>query len=458
MDKKKLYQKELLKSKIQENNNAISKLQIEYDELNSISKNHINVISSATSSSTSSATSSITSINTLNILIEKKLYLENKLKNLKKIINELSYNISKLEDEYINSTYNIKDKLIHEETIYNDELERIKTDKIEAEINNIQNINDAILNKEDLLKEINLIKSNLQMQNDIIVNLQIKYHSSRKNILNNLKEKKQQKINLNNNINDLYVSKNSFIEKLNNLNTDIENLIDFKRILIDAEYNIEHNAHQLNDYYEKYTINTTILLNDKISLIENIINNCKNQIILLQKQQNRSDISQTATIKENINKYHKNKNNKVITYKEIFTIEKLKTTEIETLLEDKLNLYNNYELIVIDKINNNYKDNIKELELDTKKALERFEITKTRINLDFDNYKIMVKNKIENSKVELQNLYAEITKTNNDNNLLTITIEKETKIDTEITILENKIKNHKNIIIQSEKDLLSLSE
>ena len=70
----------------------------------------------------------------------------------------------------------------------------------------------------------------------------------------------------------------------------------------------------------------------------------------------------------------------------------------------------------------------------------------------------MVKNKIENSKVELQNLYAEITKTNNDNNLLTITIEKETKIDTEITILENKIKNHKNIIIQSEKDLLSLSE
>lgn len=450
MDKKKLYQKELLKAKIQENNNARSTLQIEYDELKSISKNHINVISSATSSTTST--------NTLNILIEKKLYLENKLKNLKKIINELSYNISKLEDEYTNSTYNIKDKLIYEETIYNDELERIENDKIEAGDNNIQNINDAILNKEDLLKEINLIKSNLQIQNDIILNLQIKYHSSRKNILNNLKEKKQQKINLNNNINDLNVSKNSFIEKLNNLNTNIENLINFKRILIDAEYNIEHNAQQLNDYYEKYNINTTISLNDKISLIENIINNCKNQIILLQKQQNRTDISQTTTIKENINKYHKNKNNKVITYKETFTIEKIKTTEIETLLEDKLNLYNNYESIVIDKINNDYKDNIKELELDTKKALERLEITKTRINLDFDNYKIMVKNKIENSKVELQNLYAEITKTNNDNNLLTITIEKETKIDTEITILENKIKKHKDIIIQSEKDLLSLSE
>ena len=38
-----------------------------------------------------------------------------------------------------------------------------------------------------------------------------------------------------------------------------------------------------------------------------------------------------------------------------------------------------------------------------------------------------------------------------------ITIEKETKIDTEITLLENKIKNHKDIIIQSEKDLLSIS-
>jgi len=456
MDKKKLYQKELLKAKIQENNNAISKLQIEYDELNSISKNHINVISSTTTSSTTSTTTSTT--NTLKILIEKKLYLENKLKNLKKIINELSYNISKLEDEYANSTYNIKDKLIHEETIYNDELERIENDKIEAGINNIQNINDATLNKEDLLKEINLIKSNLQMQNDIILNLQIKYHSSRKNILNNLKEKKQQKINLNNNINDLNVSKNSFIEKLNNLNTDIENLIDFKRILIDAEYNIEYNVQQLNDYYEKYSINTTISLNDKISLIENIINNCKNQIILLQKQQNRTDISQTATIKENINKYHKNTNNKVITYKETFTIEKLKTTKIETVLEDKLNLYNNYESIIIDKIKNDYKDNIKELELDTKKALERLEITKKRINLDFNNYKIILKNKIETSKVELQNLYAEITTTNNDNNLLTITIEKETKIDTEMTILENKIKKHKDIIIQSEKDLLSLSE
>ena len=451
MDKKKLYQKELLKSKIQENNNAISKLQIEYDELNSISKNHINIISSDSSSTTS------TSINTLNILIEKKLYLENKLKNLKKLINELSYNISKLEDEYTHSTYNIKDKLIYEETIYNDEIERIENDKIEAVNNNTQNLIDASLNKEELLKEIDLIKCNLQMQNDIIVNIQTQYHSSRKNILNNLKNKKQQKINLNNNINEFNVSKNMFIEKLDNLNIDIENLINFQRILIDADYKIKHNTIQLNEYYEKYNINTSIPLKDKLNLIEDIINNYRNQIILLQKQQNRTVISQTTIIKEHTCNYHKNNNDKVITYKDKFIIEKLKTTEIETLLEDKLNLYNNYQSIIIDKINNNYKDILKELDLDTKKALERLKITKTRINLDYDNYKIILKNKIENSKIELQRLYTEISTTNNDTNLLSITIKKETQIENEITILENKIKKHKDIIIQSEKDLLLLN-
>jgi hypothetical protein len=78
------------------------------------------------------------------------------------------------------------------------------------------------------------------------------------------------------------------------------------------------------------------------------------------------------------------------------------------------------------------------------------------MNKEFETNKKLINNKISNDKLDIQKLEEDMNKLNNNIKLLTITIDKETKIEDDITILENKIQKYKEIIIQSEKDLRTL--
>ena len=440
MDKKKLFQKQLLQSQINDNSIILSKLQLTYDTLRKQTNNN-----------TSNVTISI------NLLLDQIKNLENTKKINKNKINDTQTYISKLEEELKYHPDTIKDKIDYEDNIYNDEIERINNDKIEIENNNIQTIINTNIDKDNLIKEIDLVKNNIQEQTCIINNMQILCHSSRKNVLDSLKEKKQLKIIVNNSINNLNITSNLFIQNINNLELDIVNLLEFKKLLVDDEYD-ESNSNsntQLTEYYSQYNIDTNLSLNDKLNLLDNLIINNNQTIILQQKHKQISENINKLEINESLNIYNTTNNNKVLTYKDKFKIEKEKKKYLETILEDKLNLYNNYETLVIDKINNTYKKQVKELEIDTINALDRLNITKIRINLENENNRTNLKEKLDSNYLELQKAHLDILNATNEIKLLNTQIEKVNSINSELSILEDKMKKHKDIIIQSEKDLLS---
>ena len=78
------------------------------------------------------------------------------------------------------------------------------------------------------------------------------------------------------------------------------------------------------------------------------------------------------------------------------------------------------------------------------------------MNKEFEATKKLYKNNILQRNLDIQKLTEDMNNNNNKIKLLTITIETEHKINNEIDILENKIKKHKEIITQSEKDLRGL--
>ena len=450
MDKKQLFQKQLLQSKIDENTKILSKLQNSYDELKLNSEININ----------NTNISIITKQLQINNLLEEKVSLDNNKKLIKLNINNLTLNISTLEEDLKTLPSKTKVKLQQEQSIYNDEIERIENNKIEEINTNIENINNAIINKDILLKEIELLKTNIEIQNNVISTIQNTCHSSRKDILESLQHKKQMKINLNTNINNCDITKNTIIDKINNLQTTILYLIEFKKLLVDADYEIEQNETNqinLNKFYTLFNIDNTISLNDKLILIDILIDNNKNQVSLFTNKLNKTEIINNIIIQNDTNNYTKTNTNKIITYKNNFKIEKTKLQELETLLEAKLNLYNNYEILIIDKINNELKDKLDILELDKQKAIDRLKIIIIRMNKEFESNKKLIKNKILQNNMDIQQLDLEMSNTTNNIKLLNISIEKHNQLNDEIIILENKIKKCKEIIVQSEADLLTLS-
>ena len=450
MDKKQLFQKQLLQSKIDENTKILSKLQNSYDELKLNSEININ----------NTNIPIITKQLQINNLLEEKVSLDNNKKLIKLNINNLTLNISKLEEDLKTLPSKTKVKLQQEQSIYNDEIERIENNKIEEINTNIENINNAIINKDILLKEIELLKTNIEIQNNVISTIQNTCHSSRKDILESLQHKKQMKINLNTNINNCDITKNTIIDKINNLQTTILYLIEFKKLLVDADYEIEQNETNqinLNKFYTLFNIDNTISLNDKLILIDILIDNNKNQVSLFTNKLNKTKLINNIIIQNDTNNYTKTNTNKIITYKNNFKMEKTKLQELETLIEAKLNLYNNYEILIIDKINNELKDKLDILELDKQKASDRLKIIIIRMNKEFESNKKLIKNKILQNNMDIQKLDLEMSDTSNNIKLLTISIEKHNQLNDEIIILENKIKKCKEIIVQSEADLLTLS-
>jgi hypothetical protein len=453
MEKKQLFQKQLLESRILENTKTLLSLQNSYDNIKSTSNIDINI--------------TINEFASLNIsgLQKEKLILENKYKLIKHTINDITLNISKLENDLKQNPEIIKDKYKNEEIIFNEENIRIENEKIEAINTNIIDINNANLDKEKLLKEIEILQMNINLQSNNINNIQIECHTSRKNILETLKNKKQLKNKLNIEIDNANISLNNFAEQIGDLNNTQLLLVNFKKLLVDVEYNTTNDTTNdtiistLNDYYKLFNIDNTMSLNDKISNIDNIINDNENTIILLNNKKTKTEILNNFMIKETHYNYHNTNNTnktKVLTYKDNFKIEKEKKIKLETILEDKLNLYNNYNSLVIDKINYKLKEYLDKLDIDKQNAKNRLFIIKVRMNKEFEMNKKILKNKIENNKLEKENLYNEINNISKNIQIINNALEKEIIIDNELIILKNKIEKHKDIIIQSEKDLLSI--
>ena len=437
MDKKIYFQKTLLNSKIKELNDKLKYKQSIFDDLHNKNNNSVNL--------------SI-DLDTLNNNILK---LETLKLTHKKSINDLTLNISEIKNKLKEYPDIIIENINKENNILNDEIERINNDRIEITNNHIEEIKKAYIDKEQLLKNINLHKEKINYHNDYINNIQIELHKSRKNIIEQLKVKKINKNNVNNELKNNNETINSFKNKINQLKQNNNELKIFKEIVINCEYNLEYNTIILDEYYNKFNINKELAINETIDLIDNFTNSNINDINYINKKINKTESINNNILNESKNKNTNTNNFKVITYKDTYKLAKEKKKELQFEIDKLLEKYNNYEILIINIINNKFQDEIKDLDLDMKRANDRFEIIKIRLKNEEEKNKIIVHEKINNINNEILYNESNIIKVSNEIKELIKNRDSYQSINLEMKKLNIEIQNYKNSIKNYEKELNS---
>jgi hypothetical protein len=437
MDKKIYFQKTLLNSKIKELNDKLKYKQSIFDDLHNKNNNSVNL--------------SI-DLDTLNNNI---LNLETLKLTHKKSINDLTLNISEIKNKLKEYPDIIIENINKENNILNDEIERINKDRIEITNNHIEEIKKAYIDKEQLLKNINLHKEKINYHNDYINNIQIELHKSRKNIIEQLKVKKINKNNVNNELKNNNETINSFKNKINQLKQNNNELKKFKEIVINCEYNLEYNTIILDEYYNKFNINKELAINETIDLIDNFTNSNINDINYINKKINKTESINNNILNESKNKNTNTNNFKVITYKDTYKLAKEKKKELQFEIDKLLEKYNNYEILIINIINNKFQDEIKDLDLDMKRANDRFEIIKIRLKNEEEKNKIIVHEKINNINNEILYNESNIIKVSNEIKELIKNRDSYQSINLEMKKINIEIQNYKNSIKNYEKELNS---
>jgi len=173
-------------------------------------------------------------------------------------------------------------------------------------------------------------------------------------------------------------------------------------------------------------------------------------------------MNKIESINNNILNESKNKNTntntnnfKVITYKDTYKLAKEKKKELQFEIDKLLEKYNNYEILIINIINNKFQDEIKDLDLDMKRANDRFEIIKIRLKNEEEKNKIIVHEKINNINNEILYNESNIIKVSNEIKELIKNRDSYQSINLEMKKLNIEIQNYKNSIKNYETELNS---
>lgn len=435
MDKKKQFQINTIKSKLDTYNTNLQILLNKYNEL-SEKQQQINP-----------------NLDNINKLKDNKNFLETDIKKIRNNISNFSNNYSENKQKLLKLPEDKTNKLNQEIQIKNEELDRITNQKTYYNDKLKQDLENAELDRLQLQTEIELIKTEIDKQNNIISNIQLTAHSSRKGLLSDLQQKKknkneikEQQTNLENQINDINKQNDEFNIKINELN-------EFKKMIIDMKYNSPINVEKLNSYYIEFNISENILISDKLKQIDDIINNLirKNDIINRRFQKNKQ--SQEISINQIIDNYNKVHRIQVIAYKDQYKCEKEKRNKLNEILNYLTNQYNNFDINIIGNINDTFSRTINELNEDIKKSEQRLEIMTIRINDEYEKNKTYLEQQNtdinENIKQNTQNINVITDKIN----IIIQQMENENSFALESDKLKEEINKYENIIKQLENDL-----
>ena len=233
--------------------------------------------------------------------------------------------------------------------------------------------------------------------------------------------------------------------------------IEFKKLLIDSENNLDYNNSKLIIYYNEFNLDIQLSINDKISILDNLISDNQNKIQFINKKFNK--IKQTNNIKlQNIlDTYNQINRVKVIGYKDQFKIEKDKRTQLENILTDLYDKYNTFETVIISNINNELQNIINELENDKIRSNERLDIMKIRILEENESEHQRLNDIITNNNTTLESLYIDFNCIKNNIVNTKELINKENIVDIELEKIDVDISKYQNIIKQIESDIEKLS-
>lgn len=424
MDKKKQYQLQNLKSKL--NNYEAS--------LNELQKQRSNILLNTSNTSNISNISLDTTLNnildsnldhTLDNFITNKNDIESKIIQTKNNITSGKYELVSLTNKLKLLPEQLHQNISSEINIYNEELSNLDNTKSDTIQNHIQNIEDFKTKKTTLYDEISNLENQINEQNTIISDLQSNAHQSRKNILQTLHHKKQQKILLQQEINTVQSNSNIYQNTIDDLNTINNFLLQTKRDLIDYYYDTEDNTkntktntnpellkniiQSINSFelLKSYNITFDTLdsqdnFNNFISKFDEII---FNNIARIQSITQKSDKAKNKTNIhiENIKKTQDTlyRNQKTHSYKDSYKIEKNKRIELQNKYIELQNLYNNYELEVIGKLQGEHNTNLLELDYHKARAEERLNIMKDRLQNEYQQNKNNLEDQIKSIQVNL---------------------------------------------------------
>jgi chromosome segregation ATPase len=405
---------------------------------------------------------------------------------------------------------NILDEInIYKEELFN--LDNTITDTIQT---HIQNIEDSKNEKNELYYKLNSLENQIRDQHNIISDIQNCAHQSRKNILQELHNKKQEKILLQQQINTIQSNNNIYQNTIDDLNKINIFLIQTKRNLIDYYYDTKNdndndtkndintnpellqnimqsinsfellksyniifditfditfdntNKQNIQDHQERQDNQDNISSNKDYDYLRNLVNNLVNNIddvvnsntARIQSITQKSDKAKMKTDIhiENIRKdqciLSINKT-KTLSYKDSYKIEKAKRTELQDKYNDLQNLYNNYELLVIGKLHNEHNTNLLELNNHKYRAEERLNIMKERIQNTYQQTKSNLEDQnksIQANLIELNNKFTELNKQLAEINNNLSSLDKN---KTELAIIDNKIMEITQVIEKLKTDI-----
>ena len=404
-------------------------------------------------------------------LEEDHTNLESILKSLKIILTNNTNQITVLSQDLKNLPGNRNQSLMVEDIILSDELERIEIHKKEAQDLYDFNIIEAKLNKLKLIEDIDLISNSLQEQNSIITDLQIEAHSSRKNTLEQLHQKKVDKINMHKQLNN-YKSQETFINnQIDALKLSINNLNDFKHIIIDFEYasnqvssdtepsatepstTMSIDINKMNTFYTEFNLDKSLSLNEKINNIEKQIKDYKARLDYTIKKLDKNKQSIDSRITTIVDNYNLTNRVKVIAYKDQFKIEKEKRTTLETILADLKYKYDTYETLVMGNIDSNLSKTLSDLNNDIVNANNRLNITRQRIAEEFTSETKRLNDTMLELNIKNIEYKASFDMRNSEFLKIKQMIQNEKQFSNELNKTDEKIKHYEDIIKQTEDDI-----
>lgn len=394
--------------------------------------------------------------------------LESQIQLLKLNISKIANNITNKKQELSSLNSILESKNIEEDFIIKEELLRIEAQIIEVKEIHKTNVDNAFLDNLNLFNDIEIIKTELQKQNEVIGQIQTNSHSSRKQTLLELQAKKQNKLITQQTITTINENESEFTNQLLYLESNIIELNEFKKLLIDSNYNdninnvdndIDNDTNTKLSYYNnKYNLDTYLYsFTDKINKLDNIIDETKLKLQFINKKYEKNKQSNSFRLKSILDTYNKVNRIKVIGYKDQYKIEKEKRNQLENILLEMTNKYNTFETIILENINANFININNELENDKVRAVNRLSIMKARALEDYNNDNITINCNIDYNKLELETLRFTFDNIKTELNNIKNILEKEDDIESKLESINIEINKYKDIIQQIENDIEKLN-
>jgi hypothetical protein len=406
----------------------------------------------------------------LDELTSRKTTLLDTLKQIKTQITKLSRDKNILRLTLLDLPKHKQEELDAETVIQQEELDRIMHTTIEVNNDFISKIYNEYDNKIALEQEIGDLQSELSDQTNLLKNIQETVHTSRHNILNTLKQKKQDKLQYKSQLDQLLEKQNFISSKLTALQSEYNTLHQFKTQIINNYYS---DSESLSidticivgiegidniDIFLQLSLNEKVqLLTDKLTRLDKLI---KQHMQLLEKEISAYNLVVMQYNTKEKQSYApkcelKTSNS---SYKDIYKHEKQVKLQLETIVSQKTTHHINYNNTVIMQHVLDFKKEKDTLDSDTQRAIDRLNIMTIRINTNYASKETLIQSQIDDIDLKLSSFKQQMDNANQEIIMLDKNTKSQFSTILQLNELNQKIENTKNNMSQIQKDIDTISK